>query len=129
MADIGRPVEYSDEQIEAAIHAVSVGNTLKSACLASGISEGAARMRIIRDDRLSELYARARESYADVMTEKLNDIATEEDDPQRARLKCDNVKWYASKVLPKKYGDKIQHTGDGGGPIAVNVYIPDNGRN
>ncbi len=28
-------------------------------------------------------------------------------------------KWVAGKLAPKRYGDKLQHTGDGGGPIQV----------
>ena len=38
---------------------------------------------------------------------------------QRSRLRVDARKWIAAKLLPKRYGDKLQHTGDGGGPIRV----------
>ncbi len=38
---------------------------------------------------------------------------------QRSRLRVDTRKWAAGKLAPKKYGDKLQHTGDGGGPIRV----------
>ena len=38
---------------------------------------------------------------------------------QRSRLRVDTRKWAAGKMAPKRYGDKIQHTGDGGGPIRV----------
>ena len=37
----------------------------------------------------------------------------------RSRLRVDSRKWVASKLLPKVYGDRLQHTGDGGGPITV----------
>ena len=30
-----------------------------------------------------------------------------------------HLKWAAGKLAPKRYGDKLQHTGDGGGPIQV----------
>lgn len=115
--------QYSDEQIEEAIEQVSTGSTLKAACLELGIGEHAARKRIIRDERLGQLYARARESYADVMAEKLNDIADEETDQQRARLKCDNVKWYAARVLPKKYGDRKIIAGDEDQPVRHEVSL------
>lgn len=115
--------QYSDEQIEDAIALVTTGMTLKAACQEVGISENATRMRIVRDERLGVLYARAREAYADVMAEKLNDIADEEDDPQRARLKCDNVKWYASKVLPKKYGDRKIVSGDEEQPVRHEISL------
>ncbi len=35
---------------------------------------------------------------------------------QRSRLRVDARKWLMSKMAPKKYGEKLQHTGDGGGP-------------
>ncbi len=38
---------------------------------------------------------------------------------QRSRLRVDTRKWAAGKMAPKRYGDKLQHTGDGGGPIRV----------
>ncbi len=38
---------------------------------------------------------------------------------QRSRLRVDTRKWAAGKLAPKRYGDKLQHTGDGGGPIRV----------
>lgn len=38
---------------------------------------------------------------------------------QRSRLRIDTRKWYASKLAPKKYGEKIvqEQTGPEGGPI------------
>lgn len=37
------------------------------------------------------------------------------------RLQLDTLKWQLSKMLPKIYGDKVtqEHTGAGGGPIAI----------
>jgi hypothetical protein len=32
---------------------------------------------------------------------------------QRSRLRVDTRKWYLSKVMPKKYGDKLDVTSDG----------------
>jgi hypothetical protein len=39
----------------------------------------------------------------------------------RDRLRVDARKWVAAKLLPKKYGDRIQQevSGPDGGPIAV----------
>ncbi len=42
---------------------------------------------------------------------------------QRSRLRVDTRKWAAGKMAPKRYGDKIQHTGDGGGPIRTEVDL------
>lgn len=42
-----------------------------------------------------------------------------EGDPKRDRLRVDTRKWLASKLKPKKYGDKVDltHSGPGGKPI------------
>lgn len=66
-----------------------------------------------------EKYTRAREMQADFMDEQISVVAnhTEEDHTpftgsnviQRDRLRIDALKWRASKLAPKKYGDKIQH--------------------
>jgi len=60
------------------------------------------------NDCMPQEYARAREEYAHRMVEKLTEIAENTEDVQRARLLCDNIKWTASKVLPRIYGDKVQ---------------------
>ena len=43
------------------------------------------------------------------------------DHVSRSRLRVDTRKWVLSKMLPKVYGDKLQHTGDGGGPVTLTV--------
>ncbi len=83
----------------------------------------------------SEQYAHAREMQADALFDEALEIAddaagdwTEDgngkraldhEHVQRSRLRVDTRKWAAGKLAPKRYGDKIQHTGDGGGPIRV----------
>ncbi len=83
----------------------------------------------------SEQYARARDLQADKLFDEALEIADETSDDwirtedgkkildhehvQRSRLRVDTRKWAAGKLAPKRYGDKLQHTGDGGGPIRV----------
>ena len=43
----------------------------------------------------------------DHFANEIINIADSEDDPKRARNRIDARKWYASKMNPKKYGDKI----------------------
>lgn len=81
------------------------------------------------DTKISEQYARACEARADTIFEEILEIADKEDDDiiglddgeprvnhdviQRDRLRVDTRKWILSKMNPKKYGDKIDHTTDG----------------
>jgi len=80
----------------------------------------------------SEHYARARASQAELMFEEIleisddgsNDYMTivkgkeaynveDREVTNRSKLRVDTRKWYLSKVLPKKFGDKIDLTSDG----------------
>lgn len=75
-------------------------------------------------------YAHAREEQADVLADEILDIAddgkpdfrfdpevgliVDGDAIQRAKLRIDSRKWIASKLKPKKYGDKTIHTAPDG---------------
>lgn len=72
--------------------------------------------------RFRDQYARAREAQADALAEEVLEIADDaSEDPQRSRLRFDARRWYAGKVAPKKYGDKVQAevTGADGGPVTI----------
>jgi hypothetical protein len=67
--------------------------------------------------------ARARECQADCLHDDMADIEGEirsgQLDPQAARVIIWSKQWRASKLSPKKYGDKasVEMTGKDGGPI------------
>ena len=81
-------------------------------------------------------YARAREDQADYLAEEILSISDESevyakyqgDDVtlelsgvavQRNRLRADSRKWYASKLNPRKYGDKTILSGDEEAPLVI----------
>ena len=84
-------------------------------------------------------YVRAREVQADRFAEEILEIADDASDDwtvgeggkkavdhehvQRSRLRVDTRKWLMARMAPKKYGDKLQHTGEGGGPIRTEVDL------
>ena len=57
---------------------------------------------------LSEKYARARQRQADTLASMVMTEAFNANDAQIGRLRIDALKWTASKLAPKKYGDKIE---------------------
>lgn len=85
------------------------------------------------DPAKNEQYARAKEVCAerkfdsieeDYMSEPQRDPESGRIDPawvQLQRLKIDAKKWELSKLLPKKYGDKIDIDAKIGGEIILNV--------
>lgn len=92
----------------------------------------------------ADQYAKAREAQADVLFEEILDIADEsttvnkvighgEDAEevvvydsvavQRNRLRVDARKWMAGKLRPKKYGEKLELSGDSENPIHSRITV------
>lgn len=68
------------------------------------------------DASFAATIARAREAGQDALTAETIDIADDatEENVQSAKLRIWARQWYASKLAPKKYGDKIQAEHSGG---------------
>lgn len=67
-------------------------------------------LRWLTDDpaRLQR-YARAREAAADLLAEEIIAIADDETtDPNSRRVRIEARKWYAGKLRPKVYGERLQ---------------------
>lgn len=80
------------------------------------------------DENKGKQYARATEERAELIFEDIFDIADDSSNDfievdniqkvnsehiQRSRLRVDARKWALSKMMPKKYGDKLDITSDG----------------
>lgn len=136
----GRPSAYTEAIGVALCAAIAEGMSLRKACALPGMPDVSTVIRWLADEQRAEFcaqYARAREAQADLLAEEILQIAddgrndTQVDDDghvfvdhdviARSRLRVDARKWLASKMAPKKYGDKIQaeHTGANGGAIQV----------
>ena len=61
----------------------------------------------------------ADDSASDVITDENGNEIVDHEHISRSRLRVDARNWVASKLLPKVYGEKLQHTGEGGGPVRV----------
>jgi len=63
-------------------------------------------------EEFAQSYARAREVQQDRAVDEMVQIADTASDPAKARVQVEARKWRASKLAPKKYGDKIAVGGD-----------------
>ena len=134
----GRPSDYSDEIATEICRRIAERESLRSVCRDETMPANSTVLSWLSDGKHGEFleqYACARELQADTLFDEALEIAdatsedwiTTEDGKkildhehvQRSRLRVDTRKWAASKLAPKRYGDKLQHTGDGGGPIRV----------
>lgn len=105
------------ELTQRALALVAGGMSLRKAAQTCGIGLTTALDAIERHG-LSEQYTRARETRADVLAEECIEIVDDKSgDPARDRLRLDARKWFASKLHPRKYSDRIEHSGPAGGPI------------
>lgn len=74
---------------------------------------------LTEDAELSERYARAKASQADVLADEIVGLADDCKDHNKCRLQIDARKWVAAKLKPKKYGDKLDVAH--GGSVTLNV--------
>lgn len=144
----GRPSDFTPEIANEICERLGKGESLKSITSADRDDfmpcESTVRNWLARGDGGEEpfceflrQYARAREVQADTYAAEVVEIADQpnkvtkldgtviENDPQRDRLRIDARKWYAGKLAPKKYGDKIAHVGGGedDAPIKTKVDL------
>ena len=119
-------IEYRQRVTDFVCDLLAEGKTLTSICM-DNLKDVPRKNNFLKwlaaDECLRNQYACAREAQADYIAEQTIDIADTETDPQVARVRIDARKWFASKVAPKKYGDKItqEHTGANGAPLDLSV--------
>jgi len=125
---MGRPSDYTPELASEICLRLSDGLSLRTICDAEEMPDRSTVFRWLAvNAEFRDQYARARETQADVLAEEIIEIADrpkeEKGAVDRDRLKVDARKWYAGKLRPKVYGDKVQneHTGKDGGPVVLEV--------
>ncbi len=120
---VGRPTIYTERLAARICAELACGKSLRSVCRADdmpGLETVFSWLRSKPDFR--EQYAQAKSESADALVEEMIDIAddgtndfieTEDgvkfnsEHVQRSRLRVDTRKWIASKLKPKKYGERL----------------------
>ena len=123
----GRPSLYTEALAAKICRRLAEGESLRAICadkVMPAISTVMGWLFNGKHEDFSEQYTRARQAQAEFRADEIIEIADAaehggSEEVQAARLRVDARKWIAAKLLPKKYGDKLQHTGEGGGPIRV----------
>jgi hypothetical protein len=108
MSDKKTPVEYSDKLAEEILAMIESGMSLVSICALPDMPRiSTVYDWIDKSPELADKYARARQRQADTLASMVMTEAFSASDAQIGRLRIDALKWTASKLAPKKYGDKI----------------------
>lgn len=154
----GRPEIYTPDIADKLCEEISTSSkSLKTICAMDGMPSVRTVLRWLREDKGGEedkskgfcvQYARAKEEQADFLTEEMIDIADDGSNDfmtitkgdisyevenkewtSRSKLRVETRKWAASKLKPKKYGDKLDigMRGKDGNlvdpPPAVNITV------
>lgn len=102
--------------------ALADGGTIRSVCKKTGMPSKATVFRWLREyPEFAKMYEIATDERADTLIDEIVEIAdnckTDADSIRKAKLRIHARVEQAQKMKPKKYGAKLQHMGDGGGPI------------
>lgn len=132
----GRPTKFLNTLADTICKLIAEGKSLRSIVKDENMPSASTIFRWLLDDKHKEFweqYEKARNVQAEMMFEELLEIADNDEHDelekeredgssyyvpnsefiQRSRLRVDVRKWYLSKVLPKKFGDKMDLTTDG----------------
>ena len=115
--------------------------SLRKIAVSIGVSWQSAIDYLNATPERSEQYARARQSQADKFAEDIIEIAddgardtyvdddgnrrVDHDHIARARLRVDARKWLASKMAPKKYGDRLDVDAKVSGTVVIQASALD----
>jgi hypothetical protein len=137
----GRPTDYTEELADRICDRISDGESLRTICAEDGMPHKSTVFRwLAAHEEFATIYARAREVQAEVLADELieisddgtNDWMERKDQDggvvgwrengeamRRSQLRISTRQWIAERMLPKKYGTKVQTelTGKDGGSI------------
>jgi len=117
---MARPSEYTLETAEAICIRLASGESLRAICADDAMPDKTTVLRwLARNEEFRTQYARSKEESAEAIAEEYFDILDELPPAKAdgsldsaavawAKNRADGRKWYLSKIMPKKYGDKVQ---------------------
>ena len=97
---------------ERVITEIQAGRSLRQVCKDDGMPHFTTVLRwIIADGQFATKYARARTAQADTLFDRMEEVeesvANGSMDSHAARVVLDSMRWRASKLAPKIYGDRL----------------------
>lgn len=125
---MARPSKYSQQLADAICELLVDGKSLRTICSTAKMPSRSTVIRwLAENEAFRNHYARARELQADTLAEEILDIADKAvlgerlkkdgkgkvlerqtgDMVERSKLMIDARKWYAGKLQPKKYGERV----------------------
>jgi len=155
MAKMGRPSKFNKDITDKICVRIANGESLRTICKDDDLPDRATILKWVIQGMASDApqgykdfyhqYTYAREIQIEALADECCDIAddstndyvtkisnkgkeyqgVDQENIQRSRLRIETRKWFASKLIPKKYGDKIQQeiTGRDGADLIPSISI------
>ena len=109
----GRPSTYTSSMAEQICERIAEGEPLTRICKDRQIP---AYRTVLgwraANKEFQQMYARARQDAADTLADQIRELAGRvergELEPNAGRIVIDTLKWVASKLKPREYGDRAQ---------------------
>ncbi len=123
----GRPLKNQsatkDQLKEQALELIAKGHSLYQTTKILNIQKDTIFAWMSQDKDFHDKCARAREIVAEATVFECEDIEnlvkTGQLEAQAGRMITSSMQWRASKLAPKKYGDKLELSGDKDNPVAI----------
>jgi len=117
---------------QAVLDGMRSGLSAFKACQAAGVPQSTFSRWVDEDAILAENYTRAREDLIERMAQEVlelsdSDVGFLPDGKkdwaavQKHKLQVDTRKWLLSKLAPKKYGEKLEVSGDPSSPLVQRI--------
>ena len=114
------------------LHGMRSGLSAFKACKAAGVPQSTFCRWVDDDPQLAEHYARAREDLIEMIATEIMEISDQDVGMavdgkkdwaavQKHKLQVDSRNWLLSKLAPKKYGDKLELSGDAQNPLVTRI--------
>ena len=107
--------EFADE----VCRRLAEGASLREVCREHGVPESSFREWVRNDrDGLGARYQTARVLQVEAWSDLILEISNREDlSAQEKRVRIDSLKWLMSRIVPKKWGDRLLVAGEADSPI------------
>lgn len=130
-----RTLPKSDERAKVSqivLDGMRNGLSAFKACQVAGVPQSTFSRWCDDDATLAESYARARDDLVELMAEQVLQLSDQEVPEtgdgkkdwaavQKHKLQVDSRKWLLSKLAPRKYGDKLELSGDNENPLVHRI--------
>jgi hypothetical protein len=124
---MGRPSDYSEELADRICDLMMDGKSMRKVAAMETMPDRSTMLRwLVAHPDFAAKCARAREIQADLMDDRVLETAElcDESNCHSSKVKISAYQWRASKLAPKKYGDKqsLEHSGPDGQSLAPPVF-------